>query len=346
MLKAQWCPYTLDFRFEARTSRAAMRTKDTYFIRIYDTATPGDTVAVGECALFHGLSAEDESDYEAQLAAACADPITALSHPFSSIRFGFESALSTLPANTTPPTVWEQGHAGIPINGLIWMGDKETMAARIAKKIDAGFRVLKLKIGGINFDDEVDLLRDIRRRFGTDTLELRLDANGSFTPDNALRRLDSLAHMGIHSLEQPIAAGQTAAMEHICRNTPIAIALDEELIGTRSDAEQSALISDIRPQYIILKPSLCGGFAAADSYIDIATKHGIGWWATSALESNIGLYAIARWLAHHDLSMPQGLGTGQLYYNNIESPLELRGSALWYNPKAGWQNIDSLPWKG
>lgn len=340
MLKAQWCPYRLFFRFEARTSRATMQYKDTYFIRLYDTDAPLRTIGIGECALFAGLSADDRPDYEEQLAKVCSMPAEALKNEYSSIRFGFEMALE----NTTAGE-WLDGKVGIPTNGLIWMGDKATMAERIDQKLEQGFRVLKLKIGGINFDDEVDLLRTIRQRYNADTLEIRLDANGSFTPENALNRLDTLAQFEIHSLEQPIKAGQVKAMHNICRKSPIDIALDEELIGYRTYEDAANLVADIMPQYIILKPSLCGGFDCADKYIDIAKQLGIGWWATSALESNVGLKAIASWVAAKHPSIPQGLGTGMLYHNNIDSPLEMRGESLFYNPDKPEINIDNLPWR-
>lgn len=315
-----------------------MTTKDTYFIRLVDSDT-GRVVGVGECPLFAGLSAEDTPDYPALLDYACHHPEQALSLPYSSIRFGFESAM-----RLRPDTSWTRGEAGIPINGLIWMGDKNTMATRIRQKLDQGFRVLKLKIGGIRFDDEVDLLRHLRWTFRPDDLEIRLDANGSFPPADALGRLDTLARYHIHSLEQPVRAGQPEVMADICRRSPIAIALDEELIGCRTPEASRSLLADIAPHYIILKPALCGGFAAADVYIAAATGLGIGWWATSALESDIGLEAIAGWLSTHTTDMPQGLGTGQLYRNNIPSPLELRGSSLWRRPDIPTSTLDTLPW--
>lgn len=349
MLTADWTPYRLHFHFEAKTSRQTMRTKDTYLVRVYDSMDPQGVAGLGECALFRGLSADDRPDYELRLAEACANPLAALDSPYSSIRFGFESALADLAMRkgTGSGSDWLAGQRGIPINGLVWMGDKATMKARIAEKLDAGFRVLKLKIGGIAFDDEVELLRGVRQAFGTSDLEIRLDANGAFTPDNALRRLDELAAFGIHSLEQPVMAGQIDAMARICRQSPIPVALDEELIGVRSREDSRALVEAIRPQYIILKPSLCGGFAATETYIDIARKNGIGWWLTSALESNIGLAAIGTWLSvnHPEATIPQGLGTGQLYTDNIESPLELQGAELRYNPARRWLIPDNLQWR-
>ncbi len=343
MIKARWCRYILRFRFEARTSRETMREKATYFVGIYDDAEPERLLAIGECPLFKGLSADDVPEYETLLSQACEAPYEALELPYSSIRFGFEQVLMP-----EPKSPWRMGLTGIPINGLIWMGDKDTMTRRIKEKLDSGFRVLKLKIGGINFDDEVELLADIRRRFPASALEIRLDANGSFTAENAAEKLGRLARFDIHSIEQPIKAGQTDAMARLCRESPIAIALDEELIGCRSHDEAFGLVDAIRPQYLILKPALCGGLSGAEAYIDSADRLGIGWWATSALESNIGLAAIGSWLGEKMASeeiMPQGLGTGQLYLNNIASPLELRGNELWFEPSKKWE-YPEFEWHG
>lgn len=340
MYSSEWARYRLDFNFEARTSRQVMTVKDTYFVRL---RRADGAMAVGECALFRGLSADDRADYEVRLSEACQNPLSALKSDYSSIRFGFEGAFAALDAATSDG--WLEGKEGIPINGLIWMADKETMRSRIEQKLAEGFRVLKLKIGGIDFDDEVELLRAVRSRFSPSDLEIRLDANGSFTPENALQRLDVLAPLHIHSLEQPVRAGQIEEMARICARSPIAIALDEELIGCRGYAESHALIEAIKPQYIILKPSLCGGFAGADAYIDIATRLGMGWWATSALESNVGLYAIARWLTGKGRpAMPQGLGTGQLYSNNIPSPMYMADAQLFYNPNGMWGAMPELQW--
>ncbi len=359
---AQWRRGRLHFSFVARTSRSTMRVKDTYYICV---TTPDGRTVYAEVPLFAGLSAEGLTPaaipaFEAALSDACADPSRALQAGatternsdsdtrqtlFSAIAFGLESAAMALGA--LPDTPWHRGETSIPINGLIWMGSKDIMRKRIAEKLDAGFRVLKLKIGGIDFDDEIDLLTHIRRHFPAAELELRLDANGSFTADTALERLDRLAEFEIHSIEQPIRAGQLDAMADICRRSPIAIALDEELIGVRDTKAKLALLEYIKPQYIILKPALCGGFRAASEYAALA---GDGhWWATSALESNLGLYAIARWLdglcpqrvtegeLSSQFSMPQGLGTGQLYTDNIPSPLTMHSAGLWYRPDVPWQ---------
>jgi len=318
-----------------------MRVKGTYFIRLNDETTGKQ--GVGECALFRGLSIEDSPNYENELAEACRSMDRSLMS--SSIRFGYESALvDMLPIEDNAFT---RGEAGIPINGLIWMGDKRTMRQRIDKKLDAGFHVLKLKIGGINFDDEVELLKYIRSKYSATDLELRLDANGSFSPENALDRLNVLGRFDIHSIEQPIKPGQHDVMARLCEKSPIDIALDEELIGVHSSGEIAAMLGLIRPKYIILKPALCGGLSGADRWIDEATKLNIGWWATSALESNVGLEAIARWLVRRNgsanFSMPQGLGTGQLYHNNICSPLKLQGDRLFYNPSLK-RTLPKLEW--
>lgn len=336
-MKAFWTPYTLNFNFDARTSRGAMSVKDTYFIKVEDNS--GTTLGYAECPLFKGLSAEDSPLFEDKLAMACKNPEEATNSDCSSIRFAFESIALRGSRD------WCAGAKSIEINGLIWMADKQTMARQIAHKLEAGFKVLKLKIGGIDFEQELDLIKSIRNTFSSKDLEIRLDANGSFTPQNALTRLEELSRFDIHSLEQPIRAGQWTEMRQVIERSPIAIALDEELIGVRSMEQKKDLLDALSPHYIILKPSLCGGFRDADEYIALTEERGIGWWATSALESNIGLSAIAAWLSHRDISMPQGLGTGQLYTNNFACPLQLDGSKLTYNPALEFQSLESLSWK-
>ena len=339
MLKASWRPYRLNFNFEARTSRAVMHVKDTYFLCIKDDERPG-VYGIGEVPLFRGLSAEDTPYFEAILDEACRT--MEWRQAPSSVRMGFETALADF-ANggrgiIFPGSKWLSGEDGIVINGLIWMGDRETMFGRIQQKLDRGFRCLKLKIGGIDLDDELALLKYIRSRFPADVLELRADANGAFTPENALARLEKLSQFGLHSIEQPIRAGQPEAMARVCALSPVPVALDEELIGITSDDIKAQMLGLIKPQYISLKPALCGGFAEADRWIETATGTGIGWWATSALESNIGLNAIAQWVAAKRPSLPQGLGTGALYTNNTKSQLKLVGQNLYFNPQAGRAN--------
>ena len=333
----EWAPYRLQFKFEARTSREKMRVKDTYLVR----ASRQGKVAYGECALFCGLSSDDVPDYEAELSRWCSKPEDIANCPHSSIRFGIETALLNLDDNGRES--WEKASHGIPINGLIWMGDKATMALRIREKLDDGFNVLKLKIGGINFHDELDLLRLIRTHFGPADLEIRLDANGSFSAQDALRRLEALAAFSVHSIEQPVKAGQPEVMRSICMRSPVPVALDEELIGTCDLPAKESLLTLIRPQYIILKPALCGGLSGASEWVAAARGSGIPYWFTSALESNIGLDAIARAAIENGVDMPQGLGTGELYHNNIASPIVRRGARLYYNDDLKWV-IPQLNW--
>ncbi|MDE6370361.1 MAG: o-succinylbenzoate synthase [Duncaniella sp.] len=322
MLAAEWRHYRLDFTFTAITSREKLRHKDTYYIKVWDTGHP-DVAGWGEAGLFAGLSCDDRPDYEKMLSCVCgdmehyADDLTRLAE-WPSIRFGLETALLDLSnggRRMIHDTPWSRGKSSMRINGLIWMGDFDTMSARIMEKATQGFRCIKLKIGGIDFAQELELLRRIRAL--VPEAEIRLDANGAFPPERAMNRLTQLAEIGIHSIEQPIRQGQWAEMARLCRNTPIPIALDEELIGLNTPERRQAMMECIRPQYIILKPTLIGGMQASDEWIALARKYGAGWWATSALESNVGLNAIAQWVSTHSPALPQGLGTGQLYSNNI-----------------------------
>jgi len=227
------------------------------------------------------------------------------------------------------------GITGIPINGLVWMGDKDFMEKQIREKIDAGYRCIKLKIGANDFSTELEILAAIRKQFSSDELEIRLDANGAFHPNEALEKLNRLSEFGIHSIEQPIRQHNRYAMAELCIHSPIPIVLDEELIGVNPDDKES-LLEKINPAYIILKPSLLGGFKQSEEWIRLAVKHHIGWWVTSALESNIGLNAIAQWSATLGSTLPQGLGTGQLYHNNIPSPLSINQAKLYYKSDNEW----------
>lgn len=352
--------HILQFKQPAITSRDIMTFKKTRLLTIESEELPKG-IAVGEIAIFAGLSKEDTPEFDSLLN-GCFKKLnycSSLSEAYhqlpkiSSIRFGFESALlraekenlsgglDSGPFRCLRPknmpeysenhlSAWLNGQTGIRINGLIWMGDKATMKQRIRQKLNSGFHCIKLKIGGINFEDELHLLRSIRREFSSDVIELRLDANGAFTPENAPERLNRLAEYDIHSIEQPIKPGQLAAMGELCRVSPIPIALDEELIGFSNQAVKQRILNTIKPQYIILKPSLCGGFIEAEEWIREAEMRAIGWWCTSALESNIGLEALAIWTAALNPSMPQGLGTGGLYTNNFPSPLRMEGERLWF----------------
>lgn len=340
-MRAEYKKYSLIFKEAAITSRNTLLAKDTYFIKVWDDENPTH-FGVGEASLFRGLSAEDCPEYEEKLRKVCANinniDLSQLKR-WSSILFGIETALQDLKnegRRMLYDSQFSRGEEGIRINGLIWMGNKEQMAERISQKLSQGFKCLKLKIGGIDFASEIELIKSIRNRFPKDILELRLDANGAFLPDETLSKLETLSQFDVHSIEQPIKQGNYNAMAEICKNSPIPIALDEELIGVVESVAKKELLDSIKPQYIILKPSLAGGFASSDEWIALAEERGIGWWATSALESNIGLNAIAQWLSAKKTIMPQGLGTGQLYINNINSPLYIGGDKLYLSPTADW----------
>ena len=288
------------------------------------------------------LSRDDLPDYEERLAEACARlaesgelDVEAL-RPYPSILFGLETALAHFHAGNLAfhDTPFSRGEAGIPINGLIWMGDYQMMLEQIERKIETGFRCVKLKIGAIRFEEELALLRHIRAKLPAGKVELRVDANGAFTPAEAMEKLQRLAELEIHSIEQPIRAGQWEEMARLAAASPLPIALDEELIGHDTYEEKTRLLQTIRPRYIILKPSLHGGIHGCEEWIEIAGREGIGWWITSALESNIGLNSIAQWCATLGNPLPQGLGTGALFTDNIDLPLEVRGDCLWFNPKS------------
>ncbi|MGL5681426.1 MAG: o-succinylbenzoate synthase [Marinifilaceae bacterium] len=335
-------PYRLQFKEAGGTSRGILTTKETYFVKVWDSVNPS-CYGIGEAALFRGLSAEDCPEYEETLANVCRNidtrPVEQLTS-WSSIRFGLETALADLRTGgirTPYPSDFTRGERTITINGLIWMGTKETMRQRIEDKLNEGFRCLKLKIGAIDFNAELELLHEIRAHFSPCDVELRVDANGAFTPAEAPRKLEQLSAFNLHSIEQPIRAGQWKEMAALVSKSPIPIALDEELIGVSDAATKQHMLETIRPHYIILKPALCGGFAGSEEWIRLASALNIGHWATSALESNIGLNAIAQWCATHPNVMPQGLGTGQLYTNNIPSPLYLSGAELGYNPTTAWE---------
>lgn len=348
-MRAAYSRYLLRFRQPAVTSRAVMTEKETFFIKVWHDDNPA-IFGIGECAVFRGLGADDKPDYETRLADLCHRINSGESYDltgYGSMRFGLETALLDL-ANggrrVIFPSAWCEGQSEIEINGLVWMGSRDEMLARINEKLRTGFKCVKLKIGGIDFDHELGLLDHIRRQFPAGTLELRLDANGAFTPDNALSRLDRLAIYDIHSIEQPIKPRQWDDMARICHESPIPVALDEELIGIGNPDEMRRMLHLISPRYVILKPSLCGGFTGAAAWIEQASAEGVGWWATSALESNIGLNAIAQWVSTLGPAMPQGLGTGNLYTNNIFSPLVQERDILRYDTGREWI-IPDMDWR-
>ncbi|MEG0252728.1 MAG: o-succinylbenzoate synthase [Muribaculaceae bacterium] len=348
-MKATYAPYSLHFINPGGTSRGVLTEKQTYFLKIWDESNPLD-YGIGECAIFRGLSKEDNPHYEEKLQELCRNiennEATDLAE-HSSIKFGLEGAILDFTNGCNRlnfPSKFTDGEQRIPINGLVWMGTKDEMLGRIDAKIAAGFHTLKLKIGAIDFNSELAMIDHIRCNYSPEKLEIRLDANGGFTPDNAIQRLEKLSHFDIHSIEQPIKAGQWNEMAYLCANSQIAIAIDEELIGITDTLEMNELLRTISPKYIILKPSLIGGISGAEDWIKLAAQYDIGGWVTSALESNIGLNTIAQWVSTLEVKIPQGLGTGNLYDNNIISPLEQKEDYLCYNPCKKWV-IPDFDWK-
>jgi o-succinylbenzoate synthase len=300
---------------------------------------------IGECGILRGLSCDDRPDYEEKLAWTCAnihlgkEVLWENLLEFPSIQFGVEMAFQSLESQTPFilfPSDFTKGQKSIPINGLIWMGEEAFMKKQIEEKLADGFRCVKLKIGAIDFEKELQLLRYIRANFSPEQVEIRVDANGAFNEVVALDKLIQLSEFKLHSIEQPISKNNTDRMSELCKISPFPIALDEELIGVFSISEKEALLQKIKPQFIILKPSFVGGFRGTQEWIDLAEKHQIGWWITSALESNIGLNAIAQWTYLQHNLMPQGLGTGALYTNNFDCPLKVDQGQLWYNTDLNW----------
>jgi len=341
-MRATYKKYILDFKRPSGTSRGVMTDKETWFIKIEQDGKLG----VGECGILRGLSIDDCPDYEEKLKWVCdnihfgEDTLWEAMIEFPSIQFGLQTAFASLNSDDPYilfPSEFTTGNADIPINGLVWMGSEDYMKEQIEDKIEQGFSCIKLKIGAIDFEQELSLLQFIRANFTPQQIEIRVDANGAFNYDVALDKLKQLSIYQLHSIEQPIEAGQLKAMSQLCKSTPLPIALDEELIGIFSYQDKEALLAKIQPQFIILKPSLVGGFRGCTEWIALAEKQAIGWWVTSALESNIGLNAIAQWTFTKNNPMPQGLGTGGLYTNNFNSPLEVKNGQLCYNPTALWE---------
>ncbi|QBN17717.1 o-succinylbenzoate synthase [Flavobacterium nackdongense] len=341
-MKATYHKYMLSFKRPSGTSRGVMTEKETWFIVLEKDGKIG----IGECGILRGLSADDRPDYEAQLQWTCdhiqlgENQLWEALLEFPSIQFGVEMAFQSLRSETPFllfPSDFTKGERSIDINGLVWMGEEAFMKQQIEEKLADGFRCVKLKIGAIDFDKELQLLGYIRQHFSPDQVEIRVDANGAFDTTLALDKLNQLAEFKLHSIEQPIQKNNTDRMAELCKITPIPIALDEELIGVFSLEEKEALLQKIQPQYIILKPSFVGGFRGTKEWILLAEKYHIGWWITSALESNIGLNAIAQWTFLQRNSMPQGLGTGALYTNNFDCPLQVAAGQLWYQKELDWK---------
>ena len=340
-MKATYHKYILNFKRPSGTSRGVMTEKETWFIVLEQDGKKG----IGECGILRGLSIDDRPDYEEKLQWTCdniqleKDQLWEALLEFPSIQFGVEMAFQSL-VSESPfllfPSDFTNGAKSILINGLVWMGEEAFMKQQIEEKLAQGFTCIKLKIGAIDFDKELQLLRFIREHFTPEQVEIRVDANGAFNEISALDKLTQLSEFKLHSIEQPIQKNNTDSMAELCKITPFPIALDEELIGVFSLAEKEQLLLKIKPQYIILKPSFVGGFRGTQEWISLAEKHKICWWITSALESNIGLNAIAQWtFLQHNL-MPQGLGTGALYTNNFDCPLAVSAGQLWYKNDVDW----------
>lgn len=346
--KLRVVPRTLQFKQPAGTSRGVYLERNVWYVVMTSTDPQLRFTGIGECAPLHDLSCDYDADYEQRLRSICAEVEETQNldseklRPYPSILFGlqtaFRSAAGSLGGNYLKlyPSDFTAGRKGIPINGLVWMGTYDEMCRRMEEKLDKGFRCVKLKIGAIDFESEMQLIRQLRSRFSAADVELRVDANGAFTPEDAPRKLEELARYDIHSIEQPIRQGQWEEMARLCAQTPLPIALDEELIGVNEFKRKEELLDTIRPQYIILKPSLHGAFTGAAEWMALARDRGIGYWVTSALESNVGLNAIAQWCAaiDPDSALPQGLGTGQLFVRNFdEAPLRIEGDCLWYGSR-------------
>lgn len=340
-MTATFHQYILNFKQPSGTSRGVLNTKETWFIMLDSEGKQG----IGECGILRGLSVDDRPNYEAQLKWTCEhihlglDTLYVENTEFPSIQFGLEMAFKSLESQDQFilfPSAFTQGKDDIPINGLIWMGSEAFMKQQIKDKIEAGFRCIKLKIGAIDFETELNLLKSIRKEFSSNDIEIRVDANGAFGIKEALKKLKRLSDLDLHSIEQPIKAGQFEAMAKLCEQTPLPIALDEELIGVFSVTKKQELLQIVRPQFIILKPSFIGGFKGSEEWITIANQHNIGWWITSALESNVGLNAIAQWTYTLQSNRFQGLGTGSLFSNNFDSPLLIKNGTLRYENERNW----------
>lgn len=347
MLRFSFIPYRLVFREPAGTSRGVLTTKLTFFLRVTDTESPRE--GFGEVPFFQGLSPESEEEVTALLKTLCENPDFVTDEQVkncSCIQFGLESALADMEHGGRGllfPSSFTDNESAIVINGLIWMGPPEIMLRRIQDKIRQGFGCIKLKIGAVNWQDELELIRYIRNTRGSD-ITIRVDANGAFTEEECKRVLENLAALGVHSIEQPLPKGNIEAVHRVCASSPVPVALDEELIGVPIGDERKELLEYVRPQYLILKPALCYGFSGTANWIDLARQLGIGWWITSALESNVGLNAIAQFTGQLQPALPQGLGTGNLFTNNLPSTLSLQGQNLRFgnDPQAYLSNLKSL----
>ena len=329
--------YELKFKIPAKTSRNVFTKRGIFLITLSNTQTGQE--GIGEASPLSLLSVDDVPDYQAVLEkklqefceVGSLDLLSLDSYP--SIRFGIETALLNMSADSEGVIFNSDFTARkkpIPINGLVWMNDSAKMYDEAIQKIQAGFDVIKIKVGTLDFDEECRLLENIRKQFSAFKITLRVDANGAFAPDDALEKLNELKRFDLHSIEQPIASGQWDWMQKICAESPIDIALDEELIGLNVYEEANKMIKHIHPKYLILKPNLIGGLSISDEWIKWALKYNLGWWATSALESNVGLNAIAQWVSTYQNPLHQGLGTGSLFSNNFPSRLKIERGQMRY----------------
>ncbi|MBK6264199.1 o-succinylbenzoate synthase [Marivirga sp. S37H4] len=347
--------HQLQFKFEAGTSRGTLKTKDTWFIQVFNNH---NLIGIGEAGPLKGLSIDDIEELPHQLEVVTKkltgmrvpgnlNEVLQLAqdlahHDFPSIRFALETALLDAMHGGERKifeTAFYSSEKRIPINGLVWMGSEKFMQQQIEEKLNAGFDCIKMKIGAIDFETEIRLLKLIREKYSGEQIVLRVDANGAFSAKEALAKLTTLAKLEIHSIEQPIKPGQWKEMKELCEKSPIPIALDEELIGINSIHEKEMLLKEIQPQYLILKPSLIGGIKSTFEWVSLCKQYQIDWWLTSMLESNIGLNAICQLADYLNVSMPQGLGTGQLYHNNIDSPLTIQKGEIFYNKNLKWKMI-------
>ncbi|MEX2511662.1 MAG: o-succinylbenzoate synthase [Cyclobacteriaceae bacterium] len=354
-IKGEIIPRILQFKFDAGTSRGILKKKKTFIIKVTSSAFPG-WVGYGEAGPLVGLSVDDREDFNEQVNLVL-ERIHKMEFPnhtekilqllndavpssMPSLQFALETALLDLingGKRRMYPNGFYDNHQAIPINGLIWMGNKDFMLHQVRTKIDEGYTCIKIKIGALDFEQECSVLKFIRNQFSDSDMTIRVDANGAFGLKEALSKLFVLSKFQIHSIEQPIPKGNVEMMTELCRKTPIPIALDEELIGINGHEMSSRLLDDIQPQYIILKPTLLGGIKKSSAWIKLAEERNIGWWITSALESNIGLNAIAQFASTYMPKLPQGLGTGQLYHNNFRSPLKIEKGWLRYDPDLAWE---------
>ena len=344
MLRASWIERTLTPKFELGTSKGAITARTVWYLIVWHGERP-EIQGIGEAALFPGHSKEFPADVKTKLLELCLDTSNWKQRlnddlvDVPSVRFAVEQCLKDLEASGSKilyPSAFTLGKQGIAINGLVWMGDKITMKQRIREQIASGFTTVKMKIGAIGIEDELELLKTVRAEFSAKDITLRVDANGAFNARNAMDVLQRLADLQVESIEQPVAPGLYEVMAELCERSPIPIALDEDLIGLNTRDAKLDLLANVKPQHVVIKPSLVGGWTAAEEWIALAKARNIGWWITSALESNIGLNAVAQWTATLDTRVAQGLGTGSVYADNIPSPLLAAKGELRYRPEVDW----------